>query len=88
MMKSPTIAQVQSEQGQGISTRRMLFLQLEKELQRPVVSYYTSLVHRKVSIEDSDADILDGVLRTLDLSKGLALVVNSNGGYGKRRKES
>jgi ClpP class serine protease len=82
-MDEPVIAKVQSEQAQGQSTRRILFQKLERELQRPVVSYYTSLYHRKVSIEDTDADILDGVLRTVDLSNGLALVINSHGGYGE-----
>ncbi|MGO8792490.1 MAG: SDH family Clp fold serine proteinase [Terriglobia bacterium] len=82
-METPIIAQVQSEQGQGQPTRKNLFLRLEKELQRPVISYYTSLVHQKVSIEDSDADILDSVLRHVDLSKGFALLISSNGGYGE-----
>lgn len=83
-MSTPVIVQVQQEQGQNAQTRRGLFRRLEKELQRPVVSYYTSVsMNRPASIEDSDADIIDGVLRNLDLSKGLALIINSHGGYGE-----
>jgi ClpP class serine protease len=83
-LDTPVIAQVQQEQGQGPQTRRSLFFKLEKELQRPVVSYYTSVsINRPASIEDDDADVLDSVLRHLDLSKGFALMMNSHGGYGE-----
>lgn len=33
-------------------------------------------------IEDADADMLEGVLQKTDLSKGLALVISSPGGFG------
>lgn len=33
-------------------------------------------------IEDTDADMIEGLLQKLDLSKGLALIVNSPGGIG------
>jgi ClpP class serine protease len=83
-MPTPVIAQVQSEQGQGPQTRKGLFVRLEKELQRPVVSYYTSVsISRPASIEDSDADVLESVLRHTNLSKGFALLINSHGGYGE-----
>lgn len=83
-MPTPVIAQVQSEQGQGSQTRKHLFVQLEKELARPVVSYYTSVsINRPASIEDTDADVLESVLRHTNLSKGFALLINSHGGYGE-----
>jgi hypothetical protein len=83
-VSTPVISQVQQEQGQSSHTRKNLFRRLEKELQRPLVSYYTSVsANRPASIEDSDADIIDGVLRELDLAKGLALLINSHGGYGE-----
>lgn len=84
-LSTPVIAQVQQEQTQNAATRRHLFRNLEKELDgRSVVSFYTSLsINRPASIEDSDVDIIEGVLRELDLSKGLALIINSHGGYGE-----
>ena len=80
----PVIAQVQQEQGQGPQTRVQLLRQLEAELARPIVLYYTSTtITHPASIEDSDADVMESVLRHLDLSKGFALMMNSHGGYGE-----
>lgn len=73
--------QVQEEQGQGHATRRPLLRKLSRELARPVVSFFTSF-RFPVMIDDSDADMLEGVLRDLDLSGGLALFVSSPGGDG------
>jgi|SRR5579864_2846017 len=81
-MKTPIIAQVQQEQGQGHVTRRGLFLKLEKTLGRPVVSYFTS-TNYPVNIEDTDADIIESVLQGLNLSKGLGVLISSHGGYGE-----
>jgi len=69
------------EQLQTHETRKLLFVSLEKELQRPVITFFTSFVH-PVMIEDADADMLEGVLRKTDLSKGLALIISSPGGNG------
>ncbi len=77
----PVFHQVLEEQGQGHVTRKKLFLSLEKLLGRPVVTYFTSF-HFPVMIQDGDADILEGVLETLDLSNGLALMISSPGGIG------
>jgi hypothetical protein len=68
-----------NEQDQAHETRKEHFAGLERVLGRPVVSYFTSFRY-PVSIEDSDADLLEGVLQGLDLSRGFALFVSSPGG--------
>ena len=75
------IQQVAEEQYQDHSTRKRLYLELEKELGMPVISFFTSFRY-PVMIEDSDADMLEGVLRKSDLSKGFALFLSSPGGSG------
>ncbi len=71
--------QVLCEQNQSHETRKSLFIEAERLLGRPVVSYFTSFRYA-VSIEDSDADMLQTVLQEMDLSKGLALIISSPGG--------
>ncbi|GCC10765.1 hypothetical protein IPdc08_00801 [archaeon] len=53
--------------------RKRIFIELEKELKRPLVSFFTSLTF-PVMIEDADADMLEGVLQKMDLSSGLVLL--------------
>lgn len=77
----PVIQQVLTEQRQGHPTRKRLFIELEKLLGRPVVSFFTSFRY-PVMIEDNDADMLEGILQKMDLTNGLALVINSPGGDG------
>lgn len=72
---------VMAEQQQTPETRRDLLIALEKELERPVVLYFTSFVF-PVSIVDKDVDILAGTLQMMDLSRGLALLISSPGGEG------
>jgi ClpP class serine protease len=79
---NPVIEQVLEEQHQGQTTRKKLFVELEAELGRPVVSFFTSLNY-PVNIEDVDADMLEGVLQKMDLSQGFALFLSSLGGYGE-----
>jgi len=81
MGKAITHKQVMDEQLQTHETRKSLFVSLEKELHRPIITFFTSFVH-PVMIEDEDADMLEGVLRKADLSKGLALIISSPGGNG------
>ncbi|MFH1085924.1 MAG: hypothetical protein V1772_09210 [Chloroflexota bacterium] len=77
----PVISRVLMEKRQAHQTRKRLFVQLEHELGRPVVSYFTSFT-AGASIDDSDADIMQGILQKLDLSRGLALLISSPGGSG------
>lgn len=72
---------VLEEQNQGHATRRPHFTDLTEELGRPVVTLFTSFRY-PVMIQDDDADMLEGVLRSLDLSDGLALCISSPGGDG------
>ncbi len=72
---------VNDEVSQGHSTRCKQIQAIESLLDSPVLAYFTSFAH-PVMIDDEDAAMLEGVLRTMDLSKGLALVVNSPGGSG------
>jgi hypothetical protein len=69
------------EENQGHSTRRPLFRDLGEQFGRPVVSFFTSF-RFPVMIQDDDADMLEGVLRSLDLSEGLILCISSPGGDG------
>jgi len=75
------IKRVMAEQLQGHETRKELFIELERLLARPVVSFFTSFVF-PVMIEDTDADMLEAVLEKKDVSRGLALMISSPGGSG------
>jgi ClpP class serine protease len=77
----PVYQHVMTEQNQGPETRRKLFIDLEKELGRPVITFFTSF-YAPVMIEDADAAMIEGLLQKIDLSKGLALLINSPGGIG------
>ncbi|MBW8003881.1 MAG: hypothetical protein FVQ80_18110 [Planctomycetes bacterium] len=75
----PVISKVLVEKGQQHETRKNLFEEIEKELKRPVVSFFTSF-SAPVGIEDSDAQMLEGILQKMDLTAGLALFIDSPGG--------
>jgi len=75
------IKQVINERQQGPETRKNIIVELEKELKKTVVVFFTSFVY-PVMIEDNDADIIEGVLQKSDNSKGIALIINSPGGLG------
>lgn len=77
----PVIKRIMIEQNQSSESRKNIFIKLEKILKRPIISYFTSF-RFPVMIEDADADILEGILQKTDLSNGLAVVVNSPGGFG------
>ncbi|MCX5846058.1 MAG: hypothetical protein NTW12_06830 [Deltaproteobacteria bacterium] len=81
MPKQIIFQKVFTEERQGHETRKDLFSSLEKELKRPVITFFTSFT-MPVMIDDSDADILEGILRKTDLSKGFALFISSPGGDG------
>lgn len=80
-MANPTFQKVKEEQKQHHSTRKTLYKQIERLIGLPVVSFCTSFVY-PVMIEDGDAEMLEALLRACDLSKGLALIINSPGGSG------
>ena len=72
---------MQTERAQTHATRRQLFVDLERELGRPVVTFFTSFRY-PVAMGDEDVDMLEGLLRPLDLSQGVAIMINSPGGSG------
>lgn len=75
----PVFVAVQQEKKQSIETRLDLYEKLRKHLGRPVISFMTSFNH-PVSISDKDAEVLEALLQTIDLSNGLALLISSPGG--------
>ena len=79
--KDPVITRVMAERTQQHATRKQLFTDLEAELGRPVVAFFTSFRY-PVAIDDSDADMLEGLLQAMDLKNGLALIISSPGGDG------
>jgi len=72
--------QIQEEEQQGHSTRSSLFIEIEKLIGRPIVTFFTSFKY-PVTIDDSDADMLEALLQKMDLKNGLALLISSPGGY-------
>jgi hypothetical protein len=78
---SSVVTKIMSERAQDQTTRKQLYTDLENELGRPVISYFTSFRH-PVMVDDTDADMLEGMLQGMDLSNGLALLVSSPGGDG------
>lgn len=75
------IQKITDERLQGPTTRQNIYAELEKMIGVPIISHFTSFVYA-VTIEDNDADMLEGILQKCDLSKGFALFLNSPGGSG------
>lgn len=80
-MSKPVHSQILDEKYQSHNTRKQLYVDLEKELGRPVVTLFTSFIHH-VMLDDTDADMLESVLQNTDLKNGLALIISSPGGDG------
>ena len=68
-----------NERDQGHDLRVDLYKKIEKELNCPVISFYTSY-EPTAMLEDIDVDMLERLASITDLSKGIALVINSPGG--------
>ncbi len=75
----PVILNIWSEQTQSVGTRKKLYDKIESHFGKPVVSFFTSFYH-KVMLEDSDVDMLAGILQTMDLTNGLVIFISSPGG--------
>lgn len=80
-LSSSVFGQVIVEREQSFESRRPLLQRIETALRCPVVTYFTSFQYPTV-ISDTDADILEDIFRTADLSKGLTLIISSPGGSG------
>lgn len=82
MNKTKLVLQkVKEEQFQGHSTRKDLYSKIEKELNLPIISFFTSFIY-PVMIENSDADMLEGILHKSSLKEGFILLLSSPGGSG------
>ncbi len=81
--KNPQIyTKLLSEIRQSPSIRQEIIRSIEKELNKTIVTFFTSFVF-PVMIEDQDAIMLEEVLQNTDgLEKGLILIINSPGGSG------
>ena len=77
----PVFQQVLIEQQQAHETRKPIIKKIESLIKRPILTYFTSFNY-PVMVDDSDADMLEGILQKMDLTKGLAVVVSSPGGNG------
>lgn len=77
----PVVRRVMAERSQDHGTRVRLFEEIEEQLERPLVTYFTSFRY-PVQMEDTDVDMLAGLLQMLDLSNGLVLIISSPGGDG------
>jgi hypothetical protein len=74
--------QIFAERAQFPATRTKAIKAVEKDLGgRTLVTFFTSFSHA-VGIDNDDCDMLQSVLQHIDLSKGLALMVDSPGGDG------
>jgi Serine dehydrogenase proteinase len=74
--------QISTERLQLSPTRVGAIKEVEKHLGgRTLVTFFTSYNH-PVEIDNSDCDMLQSVLQHIDLSKGLALMIDSPGGDG------
>ena len=75
------LAKINQEKSQDHSTRVRLFRKLKRALGMPLLAFYTSFRY-PVAIEDSDAEMLESVLQTMDTHRGFALMISSPGGSG------
>jgi len=80
-MGNTVFQQVLIEREQGHETRQPLLVDLQIELGRPVISYFTSLKY-PVTIDEGDDEMIEDLLRTMELKSGIALIINSPGGSG------
>ena len=81
MARNPVVSQIITERRQGHPTRQKLFSDLTDCLGRPVVTFFTSFRY-PVSIDDTDVEMMEGLLRTLDMENGVAVIISSPGGSG------
>lgn len=81
MARNPVVSQIITERRQGHPTRQKLFSDLTDRLGRPVVTFFTSFRY-PVSIDDTDVEMMEGLLRTLDMENGVAVIISSPGGSG------
>ena len=72
---------IMKERNQAHDSRVHLIRKIEREIGCPVITFFTSFRYR-VIISDNDADIIEDMLRSTDLTNGLAMIISSPGGSG------
>lgn len=70
------IQKVNLEKNQIHDIRRNIYVDLEKMVCIPIISFFTIFKY-PVSIEDSDADMLERILQKYGLTDGFALFLGS-----------
>lgn len=78
----PEYIKVLSELTQHHDSRKKYYERLENIINMPVLSYLTSFRY-PVSIDDQDVVLFEDILQKMDVTKGLALLINSPGGSGE-----
>ncbi len=80
--KQPEYIKILGEMTQHYDTRKKYYRRLEEIMGMPVLSYLTSFRY-PVSINDEDVVLFEDILQKMDVTKGLALLINSPGGSGE-----
>jgi hypothetical protein len=75
----PILNKLLAEIKQAPQTRQALIRRLERLLGRRVVTFFTSF-RFPILLDDSDTEVIEGVLQKMDLSNGLSVVISSPGG--------
>lgn len=81
VMGNTVYQKILNERDQRHESRIELFKKIEKEIGKPLLTYYTSFVY-PVMIEDADVDMIEDALNVMNLDNGLALMISSPGGIG------
>lgn len=80
-MSKTVFQNVWDETQQNPPTRQKLFRRIEQIIKRPVITQFTSFIY-PVSIGDDDTQMILAAAQKLDMSNGVALVINTPGGDG------
>jgi hypothetical protein len=80
-MNEIPLEKIQKEVHQDHSTRVEIIKSIEKDIGRKVLAFFTTFSF-PAGIYQGDAAMLEGVLRKMDLKKGLTLIISSPGGSG------
>ena len=79
-LPEPILLQIGNEQGQDYQMRKKLLIDLENKLKKSVLTFFTNL-NMPALINDDDVMLIEDLLRTIDTSNGITLIISSAGGY-------
>ena len=80
--KDPEYLKILYEIRQSHETRIKYYEKLEETLGLPILCYFTSFRY-PVAIDDNDVVMFEDILQKMDLTNGVALLINSPGGDGE-----